>query len=90
MRRTQRANPIGTGIRRIDGTPSGSVPGGREVVVDAPPDPHRYPRSAEHAGRAVATVFGGGVSQAPTWSGPNGAGKDLGRISVNQPKSTVK
>jgi hypothetical protein len=89
-RRIQRSAPIPNRPMRPTARTSGSVPGRREVVVDAPTDPNRYPRSAEHAGRAVAKVYGGGVSEAPGWSGPNGAGKDLGRISVNSPKSTTK
>lgn len=87
-KRNQRAGTVGSDIRRVNATPSASVPGRREVVADAPVKARDYLRSAHQIGAAVARVCGGGVSDAPTWSGPDGPGKDLGRISVNSPRKS--
>lgn len=89
-RRIQRASELPTTVHRVDQTPSASVPGRMEVVLDAPVKRRDYLRSAEHAGRVTAAVYGGGVADAPTWSGPDGAAQGLGRISTNQPKRATK
>lgn len=89
MKRIQRANPIGTDIRRVDAKPSASVPGALGVIAYPPPKQRAFLRSAHHAGAATAGVYGGPVSERPSWSGPNGpsAGPERGskRISVDAP-----
>ena len=89
-RRIQRSEPLPTAVRRVDKTPSASVPGRREIVADAPVQARANLRSAAHAGAAVASVYGGGIAEAPDWSGPDGAAQGLGRISTNQPRRGVK
>lgn len=91
-RRIQRASEIARDVRRVDAKPSASVAGRFEVVVDGI-NRRTDPRSAAASGAAVAQVYGGGVSEAPSWSGPNGpsSGPEQGskRIELNQPRRTI-
>lgn len=87
MKRIQRAALSDLKPRNINGKPSGSVPGRREVVADAPQRPREQLRSASQAGKIVARVYGGGIVDAPGWSGPNGEGTDLGPLTTNQSRS---
>lgn len=87
-KRIPRVAPVPDNSQPVNARPSASVPGALEVVAGPPPKQRAFLRTAHGSGAATSKVFGGGVSDAPTWSGPDGAGRALGRISVNQPRKT--